>query len=1559
MQNVPLSFREWCYPTKHKRSCHCSWGNCGYIAISHKNVITIYKFDGIQYTIYLSWSPYDSAEVTAIGWLDGSCAPCESRPVIAASFSNGSTLCFDLDSQTVISKIKHNNQIVKVIKWSPYNPNEFYTGTEDGQFSIYELTSENENTVIKAKEKFSFGFSIDFISIDKLNGSTIVATSRNGKIAYIKDLYQVKNARYTKSNENYSSKKSQYYVKRNLNITDNKKNLVNSIEFLPGQYLYLLISTNELSYVYLLNDGVSLPFIGAKGIKYIYPHYSKNHFYIVFKGLIELWSYHYDELNPVGDLKKLFTIDIKRSNNSDIECYDFLNDKMVIFTKSAWLTKLEEKKEKLFITQRSRMMPPKPIDWDFRGSQIAFLTSDGQVVLTEKVDNINVLKDVPKRDSLHFYIPPPPEEIKQEQESTTATTTTANGQISSERIPSFSNQSGFRTAFDPTVLKVPNANDALRKRAQSFQADQNKIKLTDSEFSIATIDPKEAKKKARKDSSAKEVPKKSGGFFGFFKNKNKDKAKSKKKDNEPEPDGDTLYDLDEENEANRQNEKSDHENDEIDSEDDLMDAFDEELSSHKGKDKTVSHSVSNSSLNSASNTGTNAGSATAEKNVDEIEFFCSHSPTQAIKLNTLIQPKTDAKVGCSLSFTNSFTADPNRFHFDNQLYFSHIYNTISSMTIKTTTINEDENAIENENDENNENENINNENETEKTEKEFNTTITTVGAIDVSTSVNDYLMNPNWKLNVQHLKWISKNKIIAWGNSDQTNHIVLINIKTRKVINLMNDQLKNTKRPITDIKFSKDMKIAFISFGDRFIAFFRLSKPYQWIGAIKFKKESIGDFSPDYLKTDFFDNVNAIDDDEDDEDNESNANESGDEDQTKAQPIAIDFGLGTGKSETDLKKVYLAAFFSEGLTLTVVKINKSPKTPVKIVFERTFKLSKSTPSSFLWKGKIEKETQGLYQTNKTSSEGDSNKFYMFLGSKEGRLFRIDFTDTFNIVRADDKNVNQNDILIKQLAAVGGGAITSISPLILPDRTGKNKEASREKIITSFENLNELNDKGKSSDDDEEKEKAETSKSPASSQALENLENFFILTNSGQAFMIKNGKQFEMKSHIKHAKFATDLTMLVRFAHSGSLTRVEYTTSPRSIFIKATSKLLNAYDRKVNLDLVIGDGSYSLPPVTFRPQTNFINEVKKQKSIEDMISVCRLYGENYIAHALELIVKNDNKSEYLTDFWFLRFLNKSRFYSDQFFKSALFASKLDLAHRILMDTEPDSPQFILNMTRASFFDMPLLLEKARQQLVEANEEFDRMKKAKELEKKEKQKMKKKNKKKGKKKFILVNREKEVTKIDDDGNETTEIETVEEEEEVIEEEDNGEEEEKKKTIDEVLEIDSVVVEEVKNDRETVSIFGNKMEAALKSMISTNRYNDAVQTLLMIGQVSRAVELLIKNSNLREAALLSSMWPLAPFVLLNPNYDNEEEEEDKHENNTDTKKLMLEVSEKFCKEGGFLTAISLLAGAGMNKEAIDLVTKNVEAFPKIIKGIHINNLETFDEGSGEDSDDVNDWV
>ena len=86
MSMIPLSFSEWSYFYGGARRNLSSWGQCGLIASANGGVLTIYKYDGRQFTIYLSWTPFQNADITAMGWYDGSLGATISRPIIAVSF---------------------------------------------------------------------------------------------------------------------------------------------------------------------------------------------------------------------------------------------------------------------------------------------------------------------------------------------------------------------------------------------------------------------------------------------------------------------------------------------------------------------------------------------------------------------------------------------------------------------------------------------------------------------------------------------------------------------------------------------------------------------------------------------------------------------------------------------------------------------------------------------------------------------------------------------------------------------------------------------------------------------------------------------------------------------------------------------------------------------------------------------------------------------------------------------------------------------------------------------------------------------------------------------------------------------------------------------------------------------------------------------------------------------------------------------------------------------------------------------------------------------------------
>ena len=57
------------------------------------------------------------------------------------------------------------------------------------------------------------------------------------------------------------------------------------------------------------------------------------------------------------------------------------NNKIILTTVSSWLTQIEFKRNKLFVTKRIRLMNRKPVDYDFGDGTMAFLTNN-QVCLT-------------------------------------------------------------------------------------------------------------------------------------------------------------------------------------------------------------------------------------------------------------------------------------------------------------------------------------------------------------------------------------------------------------------------------------------------------------------------------------------------------------------------------------------------------------------------------------------------------------------------------------------------------------------------------------------------------------------------------------------------------------------------------------------------------------------------------------------------------------------------------------------------------------------------------------------------------------------------------------------------------------------------------------------------------------------------------------------------------------------------------------------------------------------------------------------------------------------------
>ncbi|OHT02823.1 hypothetical protein TRFO_29884 [Tritrichomonas foetus] len=981
---LPLSFREWSYPTKHPRSGCSSWGHSGFLAQSSGNVVSIYKSDGKQFTMYLSWSPFPHADVTAMGWHDGSCAPCVSRPVIAISFANGSTIVFDIQEQCVLGRLRHYGKKITSIKWSPFRANEFYLCADTGLICICELSNRN----VSIKIRINYTFPIDFISIDKIDGSSILLASKTGQFAIIDDIDAASAGNFKDLNselnetDNDSSKPITFPETGRI-LFSNEKETIKSIDFFPGQFEILVYSSTVSSYLYVIKDSIKVPFINTPGIHFLMQSSVPNHFIVVYSGCIDLWAYSSDKLG------KLETLYITKANISEVDKVSSLNGKLCIFTNTNWLTIIEERRNKLFISQRTRLMPMKPIDWDFYNDSIAFLTNDGEILLTDVIPKPNQTKS-PSRGTNQLQL----------------------------------------SLFDKS--RVHSMPLSPRKRSISLQVD----------------------------------------------------------------------DIIPSNDRNKQ-------------------------SVHFGA---------------------------TPKDDSSTELIISHGK------RCLIPSKQFAKMGNSNTLIISF---------------------------------------------------------------QFNTKI------------------------LQHVLWITKHKLFAWGTKNGKNQLFIVDIKKRQVMQLMKKQLDPISIPVTDVKLSSDRKLAFVSFSGTLFTFIRTRGSYETIATINVDHVAVGDFSPEI-------------------------NEDGS---------------------------YKAIFMHEGPTILLVNINPNADTHVKTVLEKQLKTIRMSPTYLRWK--------------------DSKEF--LLGSKEGKLYRVDPDANFSV---------------KQIETVAG--------------------AVQSAFFINYENYE-----------------------------------YFILNDQGKGFVVKNGKAHEIKDKkIKNYKFATNTTMLVKYAGSGSLSA---TLIPRD----APNDII--------------------PPVAFISKKEFYLEAKRSKSYSKLIEVCQNHAQSFIYNAVKTILMKPEIFQESRD-WVAKYCSGSGFYSHKLFKMALFASNFDLAHSILMKTNPNDPNYILNMTKASFFDLPIFMSHVNPEAA-TNGEF---------------------------------------------------------------------------------------------------FGQKIEIAIQSMIENGHLEDAVETLLIVGQADRAAKILIGNGDLKQASVLLLTQPIGK------------------RNHDIVKKLAC----KLFETGSYILAIELLSESGFLKEAIQFIGQKYEYFPELFERVGIFN-------------------
>lgn len=368
-----------------------AWGRCGLFACTFESCLCIFTADENDcLTPIIMFSPFErftigkiskrhpkKALITAIGWSNGYLQPSLSKPYLAVSSEKGHLLIYDINSKEIIGNIRFNDQITTIL-WSSFKLNRFYAGSITGHFYICDLEDKNVQ-IIKTHEfnaqtldlTETVPKSIDFITQDDVDGSIVAISSKDGSVGYI-----------TNMNDPLESK---LHVFQNLpfksfNVAKKNPNIViNFFKFYPNNKDFITIATNVSTFLISLSKGILIPFIQTPNCKFISVLDNQNNKVIVgddndltvWKLVDHFW--HRSNILKIGDKFGL----------TEILSFTQINNKILLTTASNWLTEVDFRREKLFISKRIKLINGIPIDYDFGNGSIAMLTNSNTISFTE------------------------------------------------------------------------------------------------------------------------------------------------------------------------------------------------------------------------------------------------------------------------------------------------------------------------------------------------------------------------------------------------------------------------------------------------------------------------------------------------------------------------------------------------------------------------------------------------------------------------------------------------------------------------------------------------------------------------------------------------------------------------------------------------------------------------------------------------------------------------------------------------------------------------------------------------------------------------------------------------------------------------------------------------------------------------------------------------------------------------------------------------------------------------------------------------------------------------
>lgn len=339
----------------------------------------------------ISEEPSKNTLITAIGWANGYLKPAIPKPIIAISSSKGHVLIYDISSRSIIGNIHFNDQIISIL-WSAFNPNLFYCGSNSGHLYICEYIDRKTIQIRKIlhfiansnESKENALKSIDFITQDDVDGFTLAIASKDGSIGYVTNLNEPENA------------KLQVFQNIDFLVPNKDSNFnVNFFEFYPNNTDFVTIATNQSTYLISLSKGILIPFIPMKNCRFISLINKEQDKVIVGDDNdIVVWKL----VNQSWVRSNILKIGSK-FDFTEILTFSKQNDQLLLTTASNWLTRVEYRNNKSFVSQRIKMIDGVPIDYAFGHGSIAFLTGNNSILFTSKTPESIIKTEKSESDS--------------------------------------------------------------------------------------------------------------------------------------------------------------------------------------------------------------------------------------------------------------------------------------------------------------------------------------------------------------------------------------------------------------------------------------------------------------------------------------------------------------------------------------------------------------------------------------------------------------------------------------------------------------------------------------------------------------------------------------------------------------------------------------------------------------------------------------------------------------------------------------------------------------------------------------------------------------------------------------------------------------------------------------------------------------------------------------------------------------------------------------------------------------------------------------------------------